>query len=292
VHVSVIQQMTWLVGAAAWVVALAAVPAPLSARISLGVPLVLVPLLMGAGRPAWATPMRPLLVLIAALPLVIAFWLPVGTLAAVAALPWMALTAAGAAAAIWHGVPLIRHLFHPRNAELLGRHVALGFLAVGATFLVADRLGLRPLGFSPTIVLLTAAHFGFAGFGLLWLACDEARRRPGVRAAVAGIVLGMPVTALAFILASDQLNAIGALIVGAAGITVGIALVRRGIATRRLATAVAGAALVIGPAMGVAWSFSLLLKFSFIDLDAMVRTHGVLNAAGVLVAGYAAWNDR
>lgn len=272
------------VGLLAWAVAIAALPAPMSARISVGVPLVLVPLIMQRGRPAWASPMLPGLTLAAALPLLLAFWLPAGPAAAVATLPWLAIAAAGAAAAIRHGVPLLPHLLHPRNAELLGRHVALGFLAVGAAFLVADRLDVQPLGFSAPIVLLTAAHFGFAGFGLLWLACDGARRWPVLRAAVLGIVFGMPVTALAFILESDLLNAVGALIVSAAAASVGVSLLRRAIRGRSAVAALAGGALVVGPGMGAAWALALLLDVGFIDLDAMVRTHGVLNAAGVLLA--------
>jgi hypothetical protein len=39
--------------------------------------------------------------------------------------------------------------------------VALIYLPIGAAWLVLARLGLRPLGFSPTTVLLTAAHFHY-----------------------------------------------------------------------------------------------------------------------------------
>jgi hypothetical protein len=38
------------------------------------------------------------------------------------------------------------------------------YLPIGGAWLVASRLGIQPLGFGDTIVLLTAVHFHFAGF--------------------------------------------------------------------------------------------------------------------------------
>ena len=57
------------------------------------------------------------------------------------------------------------------------------YLAVGGTWTVIARAGLRPLGFPDLIVLLTAVHFHYAGFALLVLAGLVAGRsaapRPG-----------------------------------------------------------------------------------------------------------------
>ena len=55
-------------------------------------------------------------------------------------------------------------------------------IVVGAVFAFMDRLGVRPFGFSTTIILLTAVHFHFAGFVLvLPLAGALAYRRRPVR---------------------------------------------------------------------------------------------------------------
>ncbi len=35
--------------------------------------------------------------------------------------------------------------------------------------------------------------------------------------------------------------------------------------------------------MGIAWSFAILTGQPFLDLDTMIRTHGVLNALAVLI---------
>lgn len=43
------------------------------------------------------------------------------------------------------------------------------FLLVAASWAIADRLELEPMGFDATITLLTAVHFHYAGFTLSWL---------------------------------------------------------------------------------------------------------------------------
>jgi hypothetical protein len=172
----------------------------------------------------------------------------------------------------------------PRYLPDLGLDVALGFLGVGATFALLDRLGIDT-GFSPTIVILTATHFHFAGFGLLGLASLLAASRPWLRVSVLGLIVGMPLTALGFVLASDPINAVGALVVGSSGIGVAIALLSGPVTARAdWLSRAAGLALLVGMPMGIAWSLAILTGQSFLDLDTMVRTHGALNAMAVLLA--------
>jgi hypothetical protein len=278
-------------GVVVWLAVLALLPAPLAARILLLAPLVIVPRLLAlipdrqwvsrvAGWPAFA----------AALPLPIAFALPPGPFAAVFVVPWLALAIAGTAAAVLHGLADLPSILQPRRLADLGIDVALGFWAVGAIFMLIDRLGLDT-GFSTTIVLLTATHFHFAGFGLLGLASLLAGRRSWLRAPVAGLILGIPLTALGFVLVSDAINAVGALVVGLSGIGVGVGLLTSTAdGASRWAARASGVALLIGMPMGIAWSMTILVGASFLDLDTMVRTHGALNATAVLlgVAAYRA----
>ena len=69
--------------------------------------------------------------------------------------------------------------------------VAVGFLAVGATWLVIDRAGIQLFGFDRTIVLLTAVHFHVAGFVLTLAGSLAARERPGlgIHAALVALVV-------------------------------------------------------------------------------------------------------
>lgn len=275
----------WLAGMVAWLAALALLPAPLAARIFLLAPLVIVPRLIRIlpDRP-WIGRLGGWTALLAALPLIASFALAPGPLAAALAAPWLVVAIVGAAAAVRHGLANLPSILHPSRLPDLGIDVALGLWGAGAVFLVTERLGLD-IGFAPVIVLLTATHFHFAGFGLMALASVMAFSRPWLRVPVGGLIVGIPLTALGFILVSDAISAIGAVVVGSSGIGVGIALLTSPATTRTDWLArVAGIALLVGMPLGIAWSLAILTGSPFLDLEAMVRTHGVLNSLAVLLA--------
>jgi hypothetical protein len=279
-----------VVGGVAWLAGLVLLPAPLAARIMLLAPLVIVPRLLGLLPPrGWVTRLAGWPALLAALALVVSFAVPPGPVAPVLAVPWLALCGAAGLAAAVHGVPRLPDLLRPVRAAELGVDASLAFLAVGATFAAMDRLGLAPMGFSPAIILLTATHFHFAGFGLLALASLFAARRSALRGPVIALVAGMPITALGFILPSPLLSALGALLVGLAGIAFALSLLTSDShGARRWANRAAGVALLIGMPMGITWSLAMLFGVGFLNMDAMVRSHGALNATAVLLATAAA----
>ena len=275
---------TAALGFLVWAAALVLLPAPLAARILLLAPLVVVPRLVTLlPERAWIGALGGWPLFLAALPLAVAFGLPAGPLPAVLALPWLACALVGAAAAIRHGLTNLPSILAPRRLPDLGIDVALGFWAVGALFALFDRLGVDT-GFSPLIVLLTATHFHFAGFGLLAVASLLAVERRWVSASVAGLMVGIPLTALGFVLASNPINAAGALVTGLAGIGVAIGLVTARVSvTADWLLRAAGVALLVGMPMGIAWSMAILTGQPFIDLETMVRTHGALNATAVVL---------
>jgi hypothetical protein len=276
----------FVAGLVLWAAAMVALPAPLAGRILLLAPLVVVPrLLTLLPERHWIGRLEGWPALLAALPLIAAYALPPGAVAAVFSLPWLAVALAAAAAALVHGLANLPRILHPRELPSLGVDVALAFWAVGAAFTTIDRLGLD-IGFSAVIVLLTATHFHFAGFGLLGVASLLAAHRTWLRAPVLGLIVGIPVTALGFVTASDVIGAIGAVLVGTSAVGVAVALLTTPSATTAapLVTRLAGLALLVGAPMGIAWSLAILLGQGFLDLDTMIRSHGVLNATAVLVA--------
>jgi hypothetical protein len=273
-----------MAGVVAWLAGMVLLPAPLAARIFLLAPLVIVPRLIRIlpARP-WIGGLGGWTALLAALPLIGSFALTPGPLAAALVVPWLALALVGAAAAVRHGLANLPSILHPSRLPDLGIDVALGLWGAGAVFLVTNRLGLD-IGFVPVIVLLTATHFHFAGFGLLALASVMAASRPWLRVPVGGLIVGIPFTALGFVLVSDPISAIGAVVVGASGLGVGIALVTSRVTDRiDWLARVAGVALLIGMPMGIAWSLAILTGAPFLDLETMVRTHGVLNSLAVVL---------
>ena len=275
-----------MVGLAAWVIGLVALPAPLVSRIFLLAPLVIVPrLLQLLPERAWAPRLAGWPALLAGLALPVAVALPAGPLAAACTLPWLLVTGLAAVAAARHGLPALPGVLHPHRAEELGVDASLAFLGVGAIFLAFDRLGYQPMGFSATIIFLTAVHFHFAGFGLLGLTSRIAASRPWLRAPVLGLIVGTLVTATGFVTTSDAVNAVGASLVGLSGIGAGLGLLSERVPSpRRWGLAIAGAALLVAMPMAIAWSVAILFDVAFVDLDTMVRTHGALNAAAVALA--------
>jgi hypothetical protein len=172
--------------------------------------------------------------------------------------------------------------------------IAFGFLAFGAANATSYAVGFGPLGFSPTIVLLTAVHFHAAGFVLMTagiLACD---RRP-TRATALGVGLvaaGSMVTAAGFV-GVPIAATVGALTVAAGGLLLGWATVRvapqlEPAAARALA-AVAGGALFVSMPLAIAWVLGGAIGLPALSLDVMVRTHGAINAIAVSVPAMAAW---
>jgi YndJ-like protein len=273
------------IGLIAWLAGLIILPAPFAARIMLLAPLVIVPRLLGL-LPArgWVPRLSGWPALVAALALLASFAVPAGAIAAALAAPWLLICGAAALAAALDGLPRLPGLLDPARAAELGVDVSMGFLAVGAAFATMDRLGVAPMGFSATVIPLTATHFHFAGFGLLGLATLLAARRPALRAPVIGLIVGMPITALGFIVPSPVLGAVGALFVGLSGIAFALSLlVHAGEAANRWGYRVAATALLVGMPMGIAWSLAMLFQIGFLDLDTMIRSHGALNATAVLV---------
>lgn len=95
-----------------------------------------------------------------ALAVVVAFVLPTGWTAGVVSLGWFATCALISLAGLLE-------LIETRSLRVLPlvTAAALGYLSVGAAWMVLSRVGVRPLGFEPAIVELTAVHFHYAGSG-------------------------------------------------------------------------------------------------------------------------------
>lgn len=138
-----------------------------------------------------------------------------GALATALAAPWLLVSAWLAVRSGW------RWLRSERALADIARPAALGYLAVGAAWLLFDRAGIEPVGVVPPFVVLTAVHFSYAGFTATVLAGlvrrHTAGAAPGLSSAMVIAVVGAPpIVALGFTVA-------GALqIVGAVVLTAGL----------------------------------------------------------------------
>jgi hypothetical protein len=196
-------------------------------------------------------------------------------------------------------------LYRLRHSELtrvvnVSLHVGMIYLPIGAVWLVMSRLGIQPLGFGDTIVLLTAVHFHFAGFAAPMLAALTGRH---LRASltvqkllvvtVACIIAGTPLVA-AGITASPTIALIGAVI-----ISLGLhclALLNLVWVVPSFSPPLPKVLLIISslasvPAMLLAavYAYSIVFQKLIVDIPQMAMTHGVANAFGFALCGLTAW---
>jgi uncharacterized protein (UPF0548 family) len=246
------------------------------ATILLLSPLVIVPLGMylaiGPVRPGLAAGLSA-----SAAAAALSFVPEAGLVACLLTIPW--LLAAVLIATLGVVRVLSRRCLHPD----IGVDFALIFLVVGAAWLTISRAGANPLGFSDTLVLLTAVHFHYAGFALPLVA--------GISAAATGrswkvpslVVVGVPFTAIG-ITAGGILEWLSATFMASAGLVVASVLwvyakrVAGGWA--RGALAAAAVALATGMSMALGWAWSTKFAWRYLDVDWMARTHGSINALG------------
>ncbi len=261
--------------------------------------LVLVPLLFDivrrgeTGTLAWARRLQ----FPAALALVVAFRFESGVGAAACAAPWagvLLLVAVDGARRIRPG--------GERSAGRWCREAGLVFAAVGAAWLMADRAGSRPLGFSDDIVLLTAVHFHYAGLILPVLAGEALARWGRPRAAnviAAGVVAGVPAVAVGITAAQMglgwQVEMAAALIMAASGAAVAGVHVALGLESRwpvdvRCLWVAAGCSLAVGMALAALYGMrGVMAPWPWLDIPWMRALHGSVNALGFGLCGTLAW---
>lgn len=290
-----------LVGSAVWLtVALAAatgvVELSLIDVLLLLAPLVLVPIgLVVAGRtePGFTRWLR----LTAAVLVVPALLAARGGPAGALALPWLVGAVALAVATVRHW--LADPSFRP---AVLARVASPVYLVVGATWLVASRLGLRPVGIGEPIVELTAVHFHFAGFVAALVAartCEVAGPRAPRWAAAGALstIIAPPFVALGFTTEWWPFQVGGALLLSiglwtVAGLTLAVVMPRTANRSAKALLSISALA-VAGPmVLAVFWAAARYVEVPALDIPAMASIHGTMNAFGFSLAGLLGWVAR
>jgi hypothetical protein len=251
---------------------------------------------------------------------VVAMWLPPGSRAGLAALGWMVvclLMAGGGARRIVLSVWRSWEEFHEERtgeapvatrvvatlgvpmlvAEIAGA-VARMDLAVGGAWLVASRLGMRPMGIQEPIGLLTAVHFHFAGFATATIAAATlqfAERRGKYRwlKPVVLMVVGLPFVVAAGFVISPIMKMVAAILFSAsvAGLAIAVRACGRRAEepTARILLQVAAGAVFAGMVLSGAYAVADYLGSNALTIPQMARTHGILNAVGFCLTGMLGW---
>jgi hypothetical protein len=233
---------------------------------------------------------------VGAIAAVISLFLEQSVIAAVFASCWFVVTALIACFALWR---LVRR--GPGPVEEFSLDAGLGFLSIGGGWFILSRLGIQPLGFGDTIVLLTAVHFHFAGFAAPILAGLAGRMigstqpaRKLSQVAVFAIILGVPLVA-AGITASPILALVGAVTVSfglfvLAFAVIGWILPAVDSLPARILLAISSVSSCSAMVLASVYAYSILSKRLIVDIPQMAMTHGIINAFGFALCGLVAWS--
>ena len=203
------------------------------------------------------------------------------------------------------GLDGLARLYRLRNSEVpavanISVIAGMVYLPVGAVWLIMSRLGIQPLGFGDTIVLLTAVHFHFAGFAaplLVGLSGHQLRSATRVQLLLVlvtiCVIAGTPLVA-AGITVSPVVALVGATVISLG--LFGLALLSLVWIVPQVPSLLPRILLVISslaciPAMVLAgiYAYSIVFQKLIVDIPQMAMTHGVLNAFGFALCGLVAW---
>lgn len=234
------------------------------------------------------------LLLPAALSFSIAFVVKKGFLAGLLTLPWLLLVTVVAI------LKLKTWLANPNYKTFkISELAAYLYLPIGAIWALADRLDYPLMGFDATIILLTVAHFHYAGFVLPIITAQLGKHYPSLLPTPIawGVILGIPL--VAFGITTTHFNlpvwletvavtvmAISALVVGGIHIKIGIQHIQSLTGKMWL---LAGLALSIGMALAFCYGWRHYFTIEFLSIPWMYAVHGTLNSIGFALFGVLAW---
>ncbi|HMF11495.1 MAG TPA: YndJ family transporter, partial [Gemmataceae bacterium] len=173
------------------------------------------------------------------------------------------------------------------------------YVAVGGAWTFASRLGRGFLGFEEPIVLLTGAHFHYAGLLLLILTGLGARQLRDAMAKVAciAVIISVPAVAVGITLAAqgmplpELLAAIVMTVTGFIIATLQFRLARRAKSPLpSILFALSGISLFAGMALGAAYALGHYTHADWLTIPQMIRYHAVINVFGFALPGLLAWH--
>jgi len=227
--------------------------------------------------------------------LLLAYLQEPGIMAALLALPWVLVS-------IWLlGNAFQKLLLSTMTLADKVQFAAYLYFPIGPLAAFSDRLDWAPLGFSSIIILLTAAHFHYAGFLLPWVLANLLRQRePSIlqRWVAWAVLLGIPAVAVGITSAQfgvdPWLETFAATLMALGGL--GVAVWHAGLAldssrplNQRLA--MLGLFLCLGTGMTLAllYGWRNYFPLSFLSIPWMYALHGTMNTLGVGLFGILVW---
>ncbi len=249
------------------------------------------------GQQPWPWRAAVLIQPFAALLVAVSFYTRTGLKAGMLTFPWSLVTVLIAL----FGLARLRRRRSLAPIEELCIDAGLAYVTIGGGWLFISRCGLNPLGFSDSIVLLTATHFHYAGFaapiltGLAGRKINEVRPslRKFFRVAAAGVIAGPPLVAagITFSRAIEMFSAFAlaaSLLLLALLILFAIvpALKNR---VAQLLLIISANAVIVTMIFACVYAIGRYKGITTVTIPLMAQAHGLSNAFGFVLCGLLAW---
>lgn len=210
----------------------------------------------------------------------LSFILSQGTIAALLALPYL----------LWCAFVFIKTIKMSFKIKDISLIAVWGFLTNASLWCVADRLDFQPWGFSAWIILLTGAHFHYAGFALmlsLTLLLHSAPQDKAVILLIKAILIGVILTAIGITTTqlgfSIFIEMAASMFMAIASFSVGCVWILRGHVEKRTVRILwlsGGFCLMCGMTLALGYALRPVLLVDWLTIPFMQALHGSLNALG------------
>lgn len=231
----------------------------------------------------------------ASISLGIAFLFEPSLISGILTIPWLFLTAVLA----WTKLMDWR-IDKSRIIHHLCQLSAYLFLPIGAAWAFADRLGFQPMGFDSTIVLLTVAHFHYAGFLLPTITALALPNVPDQWGRLIGwsVILGIPLVAIGITTTHYNLpiwiEVLSVTVMTFGGFMTGLLYLLLGWKNKAKGFGIlwllAGLALMIGMVLAFCYGWRSVFIIPILSIPWMYAVHGTLNAVGFALPAVLGWS--
>lgn len=230
--------------------------------------------------------------------IVVSFGLRTGFVAAAFTVLWMLTTLCIALFGLWR---LWQRWLATRSIlplEELCIDAGLAYVVVGSGWLFLSRLGLNPMNFSDTIVLLTAVHFHYAGFaapiltGLAGRQLKTGIPRKFYLVAASGVMVGPPLVAAGITL-SRTIEVLSAVILATSlfllAMVTMLAIAPAMKPLPRLLLILSSMSVIVTMIFACLYAFGRFAGMETVSIPLMAQVHGISNAFGFVLCGLLAW---
>lgn len=192
--------------------------------------------------------------------------------------------------ASWCMEVFLRGIKFEKKLSYLTYLTTFAFLVNASIWLLFDRFGIQPAGFSTWIVILTGVHFHFAGFALmasmsLFLSLNP--QNQSSRITIIAIIIGIVLTALGIVATQlgwgHELETIAGVWMSIAAAAAGFIFIKYSfsqLSPTKYLWLVGGVCLILAMVLAFLYAMRPVFALEFLSMSFMQAIHGTLNALG------------